>query len=111
MCDKQYYEHAMQIIEKRLNSPKYFIFTQDKDWAKENFQGENFEFVEGNSRLEDMLLMSLCKNNIIANSTFSWWSAWLNKNPNKIIIAPLKWYKGKKNLTTNSLIPENWMRI
>ena len=111
VCDMNYYEQAMQIIEKKINAPKYLIFTQDKDWAKENFKGKNFEFVEENSAIEDMLLMSMCKHNIIANSTFSWWSAWLNQNPDKIVVAPKKWYKGKRNLTTKSLIPENWHRI
>lgn len=111
VCDMNYYEQAIQIIEKKINAPKYLIFTQDKDWAKENFKGKNFEFVEENSAIEDMLLMSMCKHNIIANSTFSWWSAWLNQNPDKIVVAPKKWYKGKRNLTTKSLIPENWHRI
>lgn len=75
------------------------------EWAKKHFSGEEFHLVQGNSAIEDLLLMSKCKHNIIANSTFSWWASYLNTNPEKIIIVPEKWYKnsdsnqGVKNLS------------
>ncbi len=111
VCEMNYYNHAIQIIEEKYPDAKFYIFTQDIEWAKENFLKENFTFIEGNSAIDDMLLMSFCKHNIIANSTFSWWSAWLNRNTSKIVLAPKKWYKGKRNQQTDNLIPPNWLRI
>lgn len=111
VCDKKYYEDAIAIINSRVDDAKYYIFTEDMDWAKENFVGTDFVFVEGNSAIEDMLLMAKCKHNIIANSTFSWWSAWLNQNPEKMVVTPKKWYKGPLNETVINLIPEQWNRI
>lgn len=110
-CDMDYYYGAINIIESKYRDVKYFIFTQDADWAKENFKGEKFHFVEGNSPVEDVLIMSFCKHNIIANSTFSWWSAWLNQNPDKMVIAPKKWYKSELNNSTKDLIPNSWIRL
>lgn len=111
ICDMKYYNDAIEYIENVVSKPNYFIFTQDTEWAKNNFNNTCFELVIGNSAIDDLLLMSFCKHNIIANSTFSWWSAWLNKNKNKIVIAPQKWYKGIRNLQTNYLIPINWIRL
>ena len=68
-------------------------------------------FVEGHSEVEDLWLMSLCKHNIIANSSFSWWGAWLNNNPNKKVIAPKKWFGDHVNLNTSDLLPESWIKI
>jgi hypothetical protein len=111
VCDMDYYDKAIKLIKSTLPNAKFYIFTQDLEWAKENFSLDKFKIVEGNSAIDDMMLMSFCKHNIIANSTFSWWSAWLNRNPNKLIISPLKWYKGKMNIQTINLIPTNWIRI
>jgi len=111
ICDVDYYKKAMDHIEKKISNPRFFIFTQDIEWAKENFIGDQFHFITGNSGIEDMIIMSRCQNQIIANSTFSWWAAYLNKNSNKIIIAPKKWYKGKLNETTEKFIPKQWLRI
>jgi hypothetical protein len=111
VCDVNYYNLAIKEVIKGCDNPLFFIFTQDKLWARENFKGENVFFVGDNSAIDDMLLMSHCKHNIIANSTFSWWGAWLNKNPNKIIIAPKKWYKGNMNNHTINLLPKNWIRV
>ncbi|WP_294319028.1 alpha-1,2-fucosyltransferase [uncultured Chryseobacterium sp.] len=111
ICEFDYYKKAIDLLKMKFKNIQFFIFTQDKEWARQNFVGENFHFVEGNSAIDDMLLMSYCKHNIIANSTFSWWGAWLNKNSEKIVIAPKKWYKGKKNIQTDNLIPEEWIRI
>lgn len=105
VCDLEYYNKAIKLIKEKVNISKFFVFSQDKEWVRQNFVGEEFVFVDGDSAIEDFLLMSACKHNIIANSTFSWWSSYLNKNENKIIISPKKWYKNKnlnkkiKNLT------------
>lgn len=111
VCNMSYYNLAIKSIKDRFPNSVFYIFTQDTEWAKENFIGEEFHFVEGNSAIDDMLLMSFCKHNIIANSTFSWWGAWLNKNPQKIVIAPKNWYNGDLNETTKDLIPAEWIRL
>jgi len=114
-CDNSYYERSIHLIIDKVLNPHFFIFSDDPKWAK-SFLKINypFTFVEGNSwnktSYEDLRLMSLCKHNIIANSSFSWWASWLNQNPDKIIIAPGKWFNDPlKN--TDDLIPENWIRI
>ena len=99
----------MRIIKSKTNSKKFLIFTQDKEWAAENFKGEEFEIYNGKSAIEDLIMMSHCKHNIIGNSTFSWWSATLNPNYNKVVIAPTKWYKDKRSL--KEFIDEQWIQI
>ena len=111
VCDMSYYEKAILYITQRLPKPNFFIFSDDIDWAQRNFFGQQFYFIDGNIPSEDMHLMSLCKHNIIANSTFSWWAAWLNSNKNKIVIAPKQWYIGPLNKSTENLIPNSWIRM
>jgi len=86
----------------------YLIFSDDIDWCKETF-GEGFVFIEGNNQYEDLCLMSLCNHNIISNSSYSWWAAWLNDNPDKRIVAPKNWFTEPKSL--NDLYPNNWIVI
>jgi hypothetical protein len=109
-----YYLKAIEEIEKQLAHPKFFIFSNDLKWAKNNFSSLSIDFklVDINSTTQsymDMILMSHCKHNIIANSSFSWWGAWLNNNPNKIVIAPKMWYKNE--MDSKELIPEKWIRL
>lgn len=89
--DMSYYNKALG----KINPNKVLIFSEDIAWCKENFKGEHFEFSEGKTPLEDLLLMSRCKNHVIANSTFSWWGAWLNPDPEKVIIAPEIWFNDR----------------
>ena len=105
---KEYYDKA---ISKIGEYKTLFIFSDDISWCKENLNYENCVFVEHNTDVFDLLAMSLCSNNIIANSTFSWWGAWLNENTNKTIIAPQKWFGSKKNLPSKDIIPTNWIKI
>jgi hypothetical protein len=98
ICDLDYYVRAITYIKKRIESPFFCIFSNDINWCKENLYplllGNSLLFVDWNSgenSYKDMQLMSVCKHNIIANSSFSWWGAWLNSNSNKIVIAPSKW--------------------
>ena len=92
---------------------KFFIFSDDIDWVKSNlninFPCEYVDINHGIDSYNDMRLMSLCQHNIIANSSFSWWAAWLNSNPQKIIIAPKQWFANQSS--TQDLIPENWVRL
>lgn len=117
-CDRDYYERAMMYVTRFTKNPYFYIFSDDHDWAVSFLKNIKYphEFVEGNSwnthSYEDMRLMSLCKHNIIANSSFSWWSAWLNQNPNKIVVAPKKWFANPEmNRMTLDLVPENWVKI
>lgn len=85
-------EYYYQAMSNMPADTKYLIFSDDIEWCKSTFQGDNFFFVEGNKDSDDLLLMSCCTHNIIVNSTFSWWAAWLNDNKNKIVVAPKNWF-------------------
>jgi len=100
-------------IEKIPNDSYFLIFSDDIKWCKMNFPNdERFIFIENNNDYEDLLLMSLCENNIISNSTFSWWGAYLNKNPNKIVVAPEKWFGfGNSMNDTKDLYCEKWIKL
>ena len=104
-------EYYQKSIEKIGKYDYIFVFSDDIQWCKDNLKFNNMIFIEGNSNIEDLYLMSMCKHNIIANSSFSWWSAWLNSNPNKIVIAPNKWFGDKANLNCEDIIPDNWIKI
>lgn len=116
LCSVEYYKEAANIIASKISDPHLFIFSDDHAWVKENinlnFPTTYVDHTNGNTAYEDLLLMSLCKHNIIANSTFSWWGAWLNKNKNKIVIAPQKWFnQTKSNTFTHDVLPEEWIKI
>lgn len=108
----EYYKKAMQYIQERRENVFFYLFTDDKAWARENFNGDNITIIEGNKDLLtsnlDMSLMAHCKDNIIANSSFSWWGAWLNENSDKIVIAPEKW---EKNKDMRDIWCDGWIRI
>lgn len=92
LSNTEYYQKAIEIILKEVENPKFYIFSNDKIWVKNYFTFIKQEkYYMENSTIEDLYLMSLCKHNITANSSYSWWGAKLNKNPNKIIIQPNKW--------------------
>jgi hypothetical protein len=115
-CSIEYYKNALEYISDKVKSPYFFIFSDDIEWARTNLDLQRpCEFISGNIGKHsyiDMLLMSLCKNNIIANSSFSWWGAWLNSNEDKIVIAPKQWFADESmNRQTNDLIPETWIRL
>ena len=116
VCKLDYYYNSIKFINKNVSNPIYYILSDDIDWVKQNFKLDcHTVYIDKNRDSEyylDMYLMSLCKHNIIANSSFSWWGAWLNKNPNKIVIAPQKWFADTvKNKRTNKIIPKEWIRI
>ena len=111
---KKYYSDAIKTVLKNHTNPKFFIFSDDFDWvSKNNLIESNYVFVrinqEKNSFL-DMQLMSLCDVNIIANSSFSWWSAWLNNKMDKSIFAPKNWFSDP-SIITDDLIPKSWNKI
>lgn len=109
----EYYKKAISYFVEKIPYPYFFVFSDDISWAKENLglsSGVTFiEHNQGENSFEDMRLMSLCKHNIIANSSFSWWGAWLNDNPNKTVIAPNQWFASM--LVSTDLLPASWLRL
>lgn len=113
LCSIEYYQAAIAYIAERVNNPHFFVFSDDIAWVKSqikfDFPHQYVDYNHGEESYNDMNLMSLCKHNIIANSSFSWWGAWLNVNDEKIIIAPKKWFASET--LTHDLISENWVRL
>ncbi|WP_339658672.1 alpha-1,2-fucosyltransferase [uncultured Polaribacter sp.] len=107
-CDLNYYKNAIQLINDTHQNITFFVFSDDISWTKENLHIENAIYVDNKTiPHEDMYLMSLCKHNITANSSFSWWGAWLNKNDNKTVIAPKNWFVNKEN----EVACDNWIKL
>jgi len=107
LCSRDYYLKAMSLIP----SYKYMIFSDDPLWCRENFNQVNVEVISGNTADEDLQLMAMCDNHIIANSSFSWWGAWLGYNDNKKVIAPSRWFGSAKPLDTSDIYCKGWKII
>jgi hypothetical protein len=111
----RYYISAIASLRKRAPNSKVYIFSDDPIWVGEELLSEvkNCESIninQGVDSFRDMQLMAMCDHNIISNSSFSWWSAWLNTNPKKIIISPKQWFS-KPALSSKSIVPLSWDRI
>lgn len=103
----QYYERAMELVGVN----KFIVFSDDMAWCKQHFLGNAFEFSEGNDTITDLAIQMNCAHNIIANSTYSWWAAWLNPNQHKKVIAPEKWFgPALSGHNTKDLIPDSWIK-
>ena len=116
VCSLEYYQNAIERICKKIENPVFYFFSDDIDWVKSQIKSEYpMHYIAhntGNQSFEDMRLMSHCKHHIIANSSFSWWGAWLNPNSEKMVIAPTPWFGDpKKEKEATDLVPENWIRI
>jgi hypothetical protein len=115
--DKVYYKKAIEAILGRVENPAFFVFSEDFDWIKENLDFDNhpvtfIDWNKGRDSYIDMQLMSLCKHNIIANSSFSWWGAWLNNNRDKMVIAPERWFREEqKNKLLDDFYPKGWNKL
>lgn len=111
ICDVDYYKRALKELKKKVHNPVVFVFSNDADWVKKYLKLEvPAVVVENTQAYEDMHLMSCCKHNISSNSTFGWWGAWLNDNPDKIVILPERWLTDEKVDTSHYTCP-GWLRI
>ena len=115
ICSLDYYEKAITILSNSFNDISYFVFSDDIKWAKDNLRINNAVYIASEeTRIphEDIYLMSLCNHNIIANSSFSWWGAWLNQNKKKIVIAPEKWFADDKmQKQSGGIVCKSWITI
>lgn len=131
VCPQSYYQRAASYVSTRVPSPHFFIFSDDIEWCKQNIQVFNYPatFVDHNStgvtespehevqktdngtEQDDLWLMRLCKHSITANSSFSWWAAWLNENPEKIVVAPRQWFVPSSPHDGSDICPLSWVRL
>jgi hypothetical protein len=105
----KYYEDSYDIInDKNVNVA---IFSDDIEWCEKHLIFDNIHYIKGESNINDLYMMSLCNHNIISNSTFSWWGAWLNNNQNKKVIAPSLWFGDLLKHPTTDIIPKEWIKL
>jgi hypothetical protein len=113
-CDLSYYLKAVEIIASHVNNSHFYVFSDDPDWTKDNLQIDfPVTFINHNDVSKDyeaLILMSLCKHQIIANSSFSWWGAWLNKNDKKTVVAPERWFAIEERNKKNDIVPATWTK-
>lgn len=114
ICGLDYYQNAVELIVSKVEKPYFFLFSDEPEWVQQNlkldYPYEVISHNKGESSFEDMRLMSVCKHNIVANSSFSWWGAWLNNNFNKTIIAPKSWFINP-DWDSKDIIPDSWIKI
>jgi hypothetical protein len=114
LCGLDYYSESIKRMNETIDNPHFFIFSDDPNWVKDNIKIQYptiYVTHNGPDRdYEDLRLISLCKHHIIANSSFSWWGAWLCKSTNKKVIAPMKWFNSDEN-NEHDILPDNWTRI
>lgn len=113
-CSIDYYRRGLELVAKNLSSPHCFVFSDEPEWVKDNleldFPTTVVDIHNTDQAHEDLRLMTACKNFVIANSSFSWWGAWLGQHPDKTVVAPAIWFKSEKK-DTKDLIPHNWKII
>lgn len=114
VCGPDYYEKAAALVGERVDNPHFFVFSDDLDWAAQNLRlGDRVTYVRENSgarSYEDLRLMTCAHHNIIANSGFSWWGAWLNANRDKVVVAPSRWMNDP-SIDTSDVLPTSWVAI
>lgn len=117
-CGVEYYRKAVDLMKEKVDSPSFYVFTDNPAWVKENLSWLEYKLVDGNPGSGwgshcDMQLMSLCKHNIISNSSYSWWGAYLNNTLNKIVVCPRIWFnpESTKDFSSNPLLAEGWISL
>ena len=116
ICSLDYYYRCASAVAERTKDPHFFVFTDDPLWVREHLKLQYpMTFVDQNGSreaYEDIRLMSQCRHHIIANSSFSWWGAWLGTSPENIVFAPKQWFAKKSNQDeVNDIVPERWIKI
>jgi hypothetical protein len=114
VCPLDYYREAARYVAERVADPVFFVFSDDPHWVRDHLRLDGETVLADHNRPdaapEDMRLMSRCAHHVIANSTFSWWGAWLDPRPDKIVVAPRRWFQEGK-LDTSDLVPASWIRL
>ena len=117
-CPVEYYQKAVRLMAEKVNHPKFYVFADNPEWVKVHFKDFDYTLIEGNPASGwgshfDMQLMSICKHNIISNSTYSWWSAFLNVHSEKIVIGPKIWFNPEscEEFTSDRTLCEKWLAI
>jgi hypothetical protein len=110
-CELGYYEAAVSLMRERVRDARFLVFSDDPMWCEQHFAGGDFEIVSSasSSAAEDLQLMAECRHHIVANSSFSWWGAWLGLADESIVIAPIPWYNASPR--ADDLIPKRWLRF
>ena len=107
VCDLNYYKESIKLFPNN----KFILISDDMEWVKENFKGDMFIYSPFTSEIDDLTLMTKCNNNIISNSSFSWWGSYLNSNKDKIVVGPKKWFGPLGHKDTQDVLPEEWIVI
>jgi hypothetical protein len=107
VCNQNYYNQAINLI----SDSTFILISDDMEWVKKNFNSENFIMFESNNEIDDFTLMTMCDNVIISNSSFSWWGSYLNKNKNKKVIAPNRWFGPSGHKDIEDVYPKDWIRL
>lgn len=111
LCDLNYYKRAVSLLKEKDSTIELFVFSDDIAWCKQHLIfDKTIHYIETQNPHSDLYLMTLCKHNVIANSSFSWWGAWLNNNPQKNVVAPKNWF-ANTDVNTSNIIPKSWHQI
>ncbi len=114
ICSPDYYREAIAYIREKVTAPQFFVFSDDPLWVKENLSLPGAVYIDwnkGENSFRDLQLMHCCRHHIIANSSFSWWGAWLNPSGEKVVVAPAKWFHNHPADFTDKILPPHWHRI
>ena len=112
VCKLEYYKNAMKYLNERFENLTFYIASDDHEWVKSNFElSKHIKLIDSKNALSDFYIMSRCKHNIISNSSFSWWAAWLNPNEKKLVLAPDIWFNACAKIDFRDIVPDSWTKI
>lgn len=112
VCKLEYYKNAIKYLNERFENLTFYIASDDHKWVKDNFKlSEHVRLIESGDALSDFYIMSRCKHNVISNSSFSWWAAWLNPNKDKQVLSPNIWFNPCAQIDFRDIVPESWIKI